>query len=139
MGNNLANWYFRIAMVWILVGVTLGIGMAATHDHSLFPAHAHINLLGWVSMGIFAFFYRLWPHAAATKLAKIQFWTYVPAHVVQMIALVILLRGNAGIEPVLAIASIVVGAAFVMFVVNAWKFTVSSAPSAQAAGVATAS
>jgi len=128
--NNLSNWYFRLAMCWILVGIALGIVMAATHDHTLFPAHAHINLLGWVTMGIFAFFYRLWPAAAATKLAKIQFWIYAPAHFVQMVTLTMLLRGSAAIEPVLAIASMVVGVAFLMFVVNAWKFTAAPAAAA---------
>lgn len=138
MGNGISNWYFRIAMIWILVGVTLGIVMAGSHDHSLFPLHAHINLLGWVTMSLFAFFYRLWPAATATKLARVQFWTYVPAHFVQMVTLFILLRGNAAIEPVLAIASIVVGVAFLLFVVNAWKFTSSPAVAAQPVGTAAA-
>ncbi len=124
---NVSNLYFRIAMIWILLGVTLGNVMGASGDHSLFPVHAHINLLGWVSMSIFAFFYRLWPAAATTKLAKIQFWVYVPAHIVQMVTLFILLRGNPGIEPVLGIASVVVGLAFLLFVINAWKVT-GSAP-----------
>jgi hypothetical protein len=138
MGNNLSNWYFRIAMVWILVGVTLGNVMGGTGDHSLFAVHAHINLLGWVSMSLFAFFYRLWPAAAATKLAKIQFWVYVPSHIVQMAALTVVLRGNPGAEPVLGLASVVVGLAFLLFVINAWKFTASSASASQPVGSAAA-
>jgi hypothetical protein len=138
MGNNLSNWYFRIALVWILVGVVLGNVMGKTGDHSMFPLHAHINLLGWVCMSIFAFFYRLWPAAAATKLARIQFWVYVPAHVVQMVALYMLLRGNPGIEPVLGIASVVVGLAFLLFAINAWKFTASPASASQPIGSAAA-
>src|SRR5438105_14316362 len=100
MGSNLSNWYFRVGMCWLVTGVAFGSCMAASHDHALFPAHAHMNLLGWVTMGVFAFFYRLWPAAGATKLARIQFWIYVPAHLVQMASLVVLLRGNPGIEPV---------------------------------------
>jgi hypothetical protein len=128
--GNLSNWYFRIGMLWLLTGIGFGIYMAASHDHSLFPAHAHMNLLGWVTMGIFAFFYRLWPAAGATKLARIQFWIYVPAHLVQMVSLVALLRGNAGIEPLVAVASIVVAIAVLMFVINAWKHTASPVPAA---------
>lgn len=128
--NNISNLYFRIAMVWILVGVVLGNVMGATHDHSLFPLHAHINLLGWVCMSIFAFFYRLVPAAGATKLARIQFWIYVVSHIIQMACLAIVLRGNAAAEPVLGIASMVVAAAFLLFVINAWKFTSSAAPAA---------
>jgi hypothetical protein len=89
-------------------------------------------------MSIFEFFYRLWPAAAATKLARIQFWVYVPAHVVQMVALYMLLRGNPGIEPVLGIASVVVGLAFLLFAINAWKFTASPASASQPIGSAAA-
>jgi len=136
--GNLSNWYFRTAMCWILVGVTFGIVMGATQNFTMTPVHAHINLLGWVTMSIFAFFYRLWPAAAATRLARIQFWTFVPAHFVQMILLFILLRGNTGIEPVLGLASIAVGVAFIMFFVNAWKFTGSPTTAAQPVGTAAA-
>ena len=138
MGGNLSNWYFRIGMLWLLAGIGLGIFMAASHDHALFPAHAHMNLLGWVTMGIFAFFYRLWPAAAATKLARIQFWIYVPAHFVQMASLIVLLRGNAAIEPLVAVASIAVAIAVIMFVVNAWKHTASPAALTQPVGTAAA-
>jgi hypothetical protein len=138
MGIQLSQWYFRIGMLWIAVGILMGIGMAASHDHSLFPAHAHINLLGFVVMSIFAFFYKLWPAAAATKLARVQFWTYVPAHLVQMVCLVIRLRGNEAIEPVLAISSIAVGIAVLMFIVNAWKHTASPAAGTQPVGTAAA-
>src|SRR5437762_11615409 len=59
--QGIANWFVRLAVVWFVAGVALGIGMAASHDHSFFPVHAHINLLGWVSLSLFAGFYRLWP------------------------------------------------------------------------------
>ena len=136
--SNLSNWYFRIAMVYILVGVTLGNIMGASGDHSLFPLHAHINLLGWVTMSIFAFFYRLNPAAAATKLAKGQFWVFVAGTFTQMILLFILLRGNPRVEPALGAASVVVGLAFLAFVINAWKFTASPASATQPVGTAAA-
>jgi hypothetical protein len=34
---------------------------AAAHDHSIMPAHAHLNLLGWVSLFLFGIFYKLIP------------------------------------------------------------------------------
>ncbi len=135
---NLSNWYFRTAMLYILIGVTLGNIMGASGDHSLFPLHAHINLLGWVSMSIFAFFYRLHPAAAATRTAKAQFWVYVAGTFAQLILLFILLRGNPGVEPALGAASVIVGLAFLAFVVNAWKFTTSTAAASQPVGTAAA-
>ena len=121
--NNMSSWYLRLAVLYLIAGVSLGIFMAASHDHSMFPVHTHLNLLGWVSMALFGLFYRSWPGAAQTTLAKVQFWTYVPAHFVQMVALAWLYRGNAAIEPVLALASVVVGIAILCFAVVVWKHT----------------
>jgi hypothetical protein len=133
---NISNWFFRLAVLWLLAGVTLGLVMAASHDHSAFPAHAHMNLLGWVTMSIFAVFYRLFPAAAASKLAKVHFWIYVPAHFVQMVTLYILMRGVEAIEPVLAIASFAVAAGIIVFAVNLWKNTATASTATQPVGTA---
>lgn len=135
---NISNWFFRLAVVWLLAGVTLGLVMAASHDHSVFPAHAHMNLLGWVSMSIFGVFYRLFPAAASSKLAKVHFWIYVPAHFVQMVTLFMLLRGTVSIEPVLAIASFAVAAGIIAFAINLWKSTGSAGNATQPLGTAAA-
>jgi hypothetical protein len=136
---QISNWFFRLAVLYLVAGIALGLFMAASHDHSMFPAHAHLNLLGWVTMSIFAVFYRLWPAAAASKLAKVHFWIYVPAHFVQMVTLFMLMRGNEAIEPAVAGSSIVVGIAILVFAVNLWKHTASAAASvAQPIGTAAA-
>lgn len=59
----------------VVVGMIWGIQMSATHDHTLAPAHAHLNLLGWVSFAIFGFYYHLVPEAAQGALPKIHFAT----------------------------------------------------------------
>ncbi len=136
--QNISNWFFRLAVLYLIAGISLGLFMAASHDHSMFPAHAHLNLLGWVTMSIFAVFYRLWPAAAASKLAKVHFWIYVPAHFVQMVTLFMLMRGNAAIEPVVALSSVVVAIAILVFAVNLWKHTAVAATLAQPVGTAAA-
>jgi hypothetical protein len=40
--------------------------MAASRDHSSTPAHAHLNLLGWVSLFLFGIYYRMHPTADLT-------------------------------------------------------------------------
>lgn len=130
--KNTASLFMRLAVTWFVAGVTLGIVMAASHNHSMFPVHAHANLLGWVSMALFAAFYRLWPAAAASPLAKWHFWFYVPGHFVMMVTLAILYSGVPSIEPVLAAASVVVFAGILCFAVLAWKQT-GSEPAGEAA------
>ena len=120
---NVSTWFFRLAVVYLVTGVALGIAMAASHNHSLFPVHAHINLLGWVTLGLFGIFYRLWPKAATTKLARVHFWMYVPAHLVMMVTLAMLYLGMPEVEPILALSSMVVGLAILCFAAIVWTYT----------------
>jgi hypothetical protein len=52
--------------------MVFGIWMSATGDHTLAPAHAHLNLIGGVMMALFGTFYTLRPNAAVGILSKIQ-------------------------------------------------------------------
>lgn len=135
--SSISSWFFRLAVLYLLAGVTLGIVMAASHDHTMHPVHAHLNLLGFVTMGLFAAFYRAWPAAEESRLAKVHFWLYVPAHFVQMVTLAALYRGMVSVEPVLGIASVLVGLGIACFAVVVWKYTGADAP-ARAGAIAPA-
>lgn len=126
--KSISQWFLRLAVLYLIAGVSLGIFMAASHDHSMHPVHAHLNLLGWVTMGLFGLFYRAWPEAAASRLAQVHFWIYVPAHFVQMAALWALFRGVTAIEPLLGAASSLVGVAILVFAWTAWKYTGAAQP-----------
>lgn len=119
MGNK----FLRLAVVYFLLGVTLGIVMAASHDFTLRPVHVHLNLLGWASMGLFGLWYRSAPVAAESKLAKLHFWIYNLALPIQMATLAMYVSGTTAVEPVLAIASMAVGVSVVCFAINLWKHT----------------
>ena len=119
----MSNWFLRIAVLYFIVGVAVGMGMAMSGVTILRPVHVHLNLLGWVSMMLFGLFYRAVPAAAETKLAKAHFWIYVPAHFVQMVTLTMYYNGNKAVDPILGISSMVVGAAVLCFAVVLWKHT----------------
>ena len=40
---------FRAAVTFVVIGMSWGLVMAASGDHSTLAGHAHLNLLGWVS------------------------------------------------------------------------------------------
>jgi cbb3-type cytochrome oxidase subunit 1 len=71
--KGVAFWFFGTAALSVAVGMGWGIMMSATQDHSLSPAHGHLNLIGWVTMGLFGVYYHLVPTAAEKFLAKIHF------------------------------------------------------------------
>jgi hypothetical protein len=120
MGNR----FLRIAVIYILVGVTLGVGMGITKDFTLRPVHAHVNLLGWASMALFGLFYRSVPTAGQARLAKVHFWLHNVALPIQMISLGMEVSGVTAAEPVLAASSLVIVAGLVCFAINLWKHTV---------------
>jgi hypothetical protein len=45
-------------------GMTLGIHMGIAQDFTLAPAHAHLNLLGWVTMTLYGLYHRGAPQDA---------------------------------------------------------------------------
>lgn len=67
--------FLRIAVVYVIAGMALGIFMAMSDDHTQMPTHAHVNLMGWASMALYAVVYRVWPEAARSRLAVWHFWT----------------------------------------------------------------
>ena len=119
--KHIDSLFMRLAVAWFIVGLAFGIGMAASGDHAMFPVHAHINLLGWVSMALFGAFYRAWPQARSAALARWHFWLYAPAHFVMMVALGLYYRGVTSVEPVLGISSIVLGIGALCFAVLVWQ------------------
>ncbi|MBE1295666.1 hypothetical protein [Phycobacter azelaicus] len=71
--KGLSSAFFLIAVISAIGGMVWGIQMSASGDHSLSPAHGHLNLIGWVSMAIFGFYYHLVPSAAKGLLPKLHF------------------------------------------------------------------
>jgi len=55
-----------------LIGIGLGICIGIRDDLMLMQTHAHLNLLGFVTMFLSALYYRAVPTAALTKLARWQ-------------------------------------------------------------------
>ena len=66
------------SLVYLVIGSTMGVVMVLNQT-PLTPSHAHVLLIGWVSMMIFGVGYHLLPVFAGTelyslRLAEAQFW-----------------------------------------------------------------
>jgi len=66
-------WFFAVAPIYVLIGMGFGIFMGATQNFTLAPAHAHLNLIGWVTMALYGTFFAL-AREASQKLAWAVFW-----------------------------------------------------------------
>ena len=113
----LSQLYFKTAIVFLIVGIAAGIHMSITGDHSVTGAHAHINLLGWVTMALFGTYFAFEPEKAKSRLARIQYGVYTIGVVVMMPSLYFMLKGNPALEPLVAISSLVVFAGVLLFAI----------------------
>lgn len=87
---NVSRNFLVIGSLYILVGIVLGMYMGGSGDHTLYPVHAHINLLGFVLMTVFGLVYRQFPAMAGSNLAKTHFWLHQIGTLVLLVMLFLL-------------------------------------------------
>jgi cbb3-type cytochrome oxidase subunit 1 len=115
--------FFTAAALMGVTGMVWGSIMGVTQDHSLSPAHAHLNLLGWVTLAIMGMFYAQAPSLAGRKLAWVNFALSTLGVLILTPMLAVLLRG-AEIGPLMAIPELlVIGgmAIFIFQIASAWR------------------
>jgi peptidoglycan/LPS O-acetylase OafA/YrhL len=115
-GNMISTVLLRTSVILLLVGMTLGIVMGIRQDFALAPAHAHLNLVGFVLMFGFGLYYRLVPAAAEGRLPIIQATLHIVGAIVFPIGIAAVLTWGPGQFEVLAISgALIVFAAVVLF------------------------
>lgn len=112
---RISHLFFRTAVLFLIVGIGMGLQMAITQNHNVIGAHAHVNLLGWVSSAIFGGYYALNPAKAEGRLPMIQYAVFTIGVVLMGASLYLLLQGNAGMEPIVAVSSLIVFAGVLLF------------------------
>ncbi|HVV31658.1 MAG TPA: hypothetical protein VHC73_00415 [Vitreimonas sp.] len=60
-------------LVCLIAGESFGMWMAQNPQNFLYaPAHAHLNLAGWVTLSLYGLIHRAYPALAESKLATAQ-------------------------------------------------------------------
>jgi len=106
---------FRAAVAMVVAGMIWGIAMGVSEDHSTFPAHAHLNLLGWVSLFLFGIYYHLHPSLDTNRLASVQVWIWIAATIVLSIGVALVHSGRTIGDPIAAVSSLVILADTLLF------------------------
>jgi hypothetical protein len=106
---------FPAAILLAIAGMIWGIVMAASGDHSAMPAHAHLNLLGWVSLFLFGIFYHLHPAVDHSRAAIVQVAVWIAATVILTIGVGLIYAGHEIGEPVAIAGSLAVLADMLLF------------------------
>jgi FtsH-binding integral membrane protein len=106
---------FQAAVLIVLAGMAWGLQMAMTQDHAAYPAHAHLNLLGWVSLFLFGIFYHLHPELDRSRAALVQVGSWIVGTVVMTVGVGLVHTGHSAAEPLAAVGSLIVFAAMLLF------------------------
>jgi hypothetical protein len=110
--------WLKISIVYLMLGVGIGIAMGASQNFTMRPVHAHVNLLGWTTLALAGLIYSVFPKAGASKLAKVHFWLMNLSLPAMMAALALVLTGHLALVPVLGASEIVAAVAIAAFAAN---------------------
>lgn len=117
----------KIAAVYFVIGIGFGMFMSMSHTFDYTSVHAHINLLGWASLGLAGVIYHLFPKAGRSTAGKIHFWLHNIGLPIMMIGLILLSGGSEGVEPVIAVGGVLVTLGILSFLYNVFTNIKSSA------------
>ena len=117
-GARMAQVWLKIAVVYLLAGVTFGLVIGLTHQFQLAPVHAHMNLLGWASLALAGVIYWLCPRAGGHWLGLAHFWLHNLGLPVFVAGLFFLYAGHPGAELVVGVGAIVALLGILCFTVN---------------------
>jgi hypothetical protein len=106
---------FQAAVLLLIAGMLWGLEMAISDDHAAMPAHAHLNLLGWVSLFLFGIFYQLNPRTDNERTALVQVAIWVIGTVILTIGVGLVHTGHPVGDPIAAVGAFTVLAGALLF------------------------
>lgn len=110
-----------------LFGMLLGIQMGAAHDFTLAPAHAHLNLVGFVTLFLAGLFYAVRPEATG-RIATLH---YIAATIGAAVLVTGIGGSVSGLDwgvPVAIAGSFVTVFGMLLFVVQVLRFGAVARP-----------
>ena len=111
----------KMAVIYLSLGLFLGLGMAISGQFQLRAVHTHINLLGWVTLAIAGMVYCLFPRLGLSRLAHWHAWLHNLGLPMMMTGLSLYHLGYREFEPLLGIGSVITVAGLVLFGTNVFS------------------
>lgn len=114
--------FIKMSVLYFVIGIGFGIYIGFGNQFAFSSAHAHINLLGWVSLALSGVIYQLFPLAGENKLAGIHFWLQMIGVPLLTFAMVLFGLGKFEIGgPLSGIGGILVFVGVIIFAINILK------------------
>jgi hypothetical protein len=119
--SRLPAFCFLLAGTTVVVGMCLGFYMGINQDFTLAPVHAHLNLLGWVSLFLLGIYYRTHDHAIG-RAAHIQVGAFVAGYLGMTLGMTCMfLVDHDRFLPLSIIGGVLLILSMLLFIVIAWQ------------------
>lgn len=106
---------FPAAVMFGIAGMAWGMIMGISQDHAAMPAHAHLNLLGWVSLFLMGLYYRLHPSLDSSRAALAQAGFWIVGSIVHPAGMGLVLRGHMFGGPMIGVGAVLLLASMLLF------------------------
>jgi cytochrome c oxidase cbb3-type subunit 1 len=119
--------FIRASLAWFAIGITLGVVMAAYPPWIIYrPAHAHMNVVGWITMMVFGVGYQLLPRLFGGQLhsrtlAGVHFWLANIGLLLLITGFVLAPHIGTRSAPVTATGGTMFALGAFLFVYNMWR------------------
>ncbi|MEW5916755.1 MAG: cbb3-type cytochrome c oxidase subunit I [Gemmatimonadota bacterium] len=119
--------FIRASLAWFTLGIALGLAMAAVPSWAVYrPAHAHMNVVGFITMMVFGVGYQLLPRLFGYKLysnslATAHWWLANAGLAVMVGGFMSAPHIGARSAPITVVGGSLFTIGAFSFVVNLWK------------------
>jgi hypothetical protein len=114
--------FFLFGALCALTGMFWGMHMGATENFQLAPAHAHLNLLGWVTMALYGTFYALTAQTLSRGLAWTNFVLSAAGALILIPPLAMFLAtADKSLIPIMVVGEVLTVLGLVTFLISVWR------------------
>ncbi|MGZ9586357.1 cytochrome-c oxidase [Paenibacillus marinisediminis] len=113
--------FLKVAVFYFLIGVLAGLVMGSMKAFEYTSMHAHINLIGWVSLALSGLIYVKFPKAGESSLGAVHFWLHNVGLPVFAVGLALEVNDVAVAVPMLIGGGLLIVLAALTLLVNVWK------------------
>ena len=108
----------KISVIYLLIGMVLGMYMSIAFDFAMSSVHSHVSLLGWTTMTLAGILYNTFPVMMQSVLCKIQFYLFNIGLPIMLISMALIVVGTDGMVPVVSTGASLVSLGILLFTIN---------------------
>lgn len=92
--TTFSKWLMRIAAIYGVIGALIGSDLAGRKDYTMVPGHAHILVVGWLTLFAYGMFYHVFKDIGMKKTALLHGWTSIVGGGLMPLSMLVYYKAN---------------------------------------------